>query len=58
MLIKGVGWNTPTNHNTKLRTYTHYYSTTDRLHIVNDKISKKMDQDIFYYQGCPVFDEV
>ena len=52
---KGVSWTTSTNRNTKLRIYTHYYSNMSRLTIINDKLTKKMNEDIFYYQGCPIF---
>ena len=52
---QGVGWTTSSNRNTKLRMYTHYYSNMTRLRIINDKMSKKMNEDIFYYQGCPIF---
>lgn len=52
----GVGWtwgNNPTW--TKLRVYNHYYSTIDRLVIINEKITGLMNQDVFYYNGCPIF---
>ena len=52
----GIGWGSWSNPSwTKLRVYNHYYSTINRLSIINEKITGLMNQDVFYYNGCPIF---
>ena len=51
----GKGWTTPTNNNTKLRVYNHYYYSMNRLEILNEKLTGIMNENVYYYNGCPIF---
>ena len=51
----GISWTVLTNTNTKLRVYNHQSTTMKKTNIVQDKITGLLNQDIFYYNGCPIF---
>ena len=51
----GIGWTIKGDRNTKLRVYNHQSTAMKKTNIIQNTISGLMNEDIFYYNGCPLF---